>query len=137
MLNVPYALIGGVIALWVRGMYSNVPAFIGFIALFGVAVLNGLVLVSTINQFLKEGQFLSEAIKLAAETRLRPVLMTALVAILGFLPMALSHGAGVEVQKPLATVVIGGLITSTLLTLVVLPVLYSWVEGRKARKEKA
>jgi cobalt-zinc-cadmium resistance protein CzcA len=128
MLNVPFALIGGVIALWVRGMYLNVPASIGFIALFGVAVLNGLVLVSTMNQFLKEGHPLSRAIQLAAETRLRPVLMTALVAILGFLPMALSQGAGAEVQKPLATVVIGGVFTATLLTLIVLPVIYGWTE---------
>ncbi len=134
MLNVPFALIGGVIALWVRGMYLNVPASIGFIALFGVAVLNGLVLVSTINQFLKEGQPLPLAIKNAASTRLRPVLMTALVAILGFLPMALSHGAGAEVQKPLATVVIGGVFTSTLLTLVVLPVIYGWMQaGREGQ----
>ncbi|WP_373532509.1 efflux RND transporter permease subunit [Vampirovibrio sp.] len=129
MLNVPFALIGGVIALWLRGMYLNVPAFIGFIALFGVAVLNGLVLVSTINQYLKEGHPLSQAIQLAAETRLRPVLMTALVAILGFMPMALSHGAGAEVQKPLATVVIGGVFTSTFLTLIVLPVIYGWTQA--------
>jgi len=127
MVNVPFALIGGVIALWVRGMYLNVPASIGFIALFGVAVLNGLVLVSTINQLLQQGLDLESAIKQAAETRLRPVIMTALVAILGFLPMALSQGAGAEIQKPLATVVIGGVFTSTLLTLVVLPVIYSWM----------
>jgi len=130
MLNVPFALIGGVIALWVRGMYLNVPACIGFIALFGVAVLNGLVLVSYMNQLRSEGMGLMDAIRHGAETRLRPVLMTALVATLGFMPMALSTGSGAEVQKPLATVVIGGLITSTLLTLVVLPVIYSWISQR-------
>lgn len=131
MLNVPFALIGGVIALWVRGMYLNVPACIGFIALFGVAVLNGLVLVSYINQLRVEGKDLLTAIQEGAETRLRPVLMTALVATLGFMPMALSTGSGAEVQKPLATVVIGGLITSTLLTLVVLPVIYSWISQKE------
>ncbi|MBY0404654.1 MAG: CusA/CzcA family heavy metal efflux RND transporter [Cyanobacteria bacterium] len=128
MLNVPFGLIGGVLALWLRGMYLNVPASIGFIALFGVAVLNGLVLVSTINQMrnkeLEDSQSLDQAIQKSAETRFRPVLMTALVAMLGFFPMALSSSAGAEVQKPLATVVIGGLITSTLLTLIVLPVVY-------------
>lgn len=145
MLNVPFALIGGVIALWIRGMYLNVPASIGFIALFGVAVLNGLVLVSYINQLRVEGKDLLPAIREGAETRLRPVLMTALVATLGFMPMALSHGSGAEVQKPLATVVIGGLITSTILTLVVLPVIYSWISQnetietilKRTRKRKA
>ncbi len=131
MLNVPFALIGGILALWVRGMYLNVPASIGFIALFGVAVLNGLVLVSTINQFIKHGMSLEGAIKKAAETRLRPVMMTALVAILGFLPMAISHGAGAEVQKPLATVIIGGVFTSTLLTLIVLPVIYYGISKKE------
>ncbi len=129
MLNVPFALIGGVISLWVRGMYLSVPASIGFVALFGVAVLNGLVLVSYINKLADQGLDLETAIRKGACVRLRPVLMTALVGMLGFLPMALSHGAGAEVQKPLATVVIGGLVTSTLLTLVVLPVLYGWFGG--------
>lgn len=130
MVNVPFALIGGVVALWVRGMYLNVPAAIGFIALFGVAILNGLVLVNTINQLLAQNTPLREAILQAAKTRLRPVLITALVAILGFLPMAISQGAGAEVQKPLATVVIGGIFSSTLLTLIVLPVLYQWVSEK-------
>lgn len=124
LLNVPFALIGGLLALWVRGMYLSVPATIGFIALFGVAVLNGIVLISSISEEAKKVS-VSQAIENAALIRLRPVLMTALVATLGFLPMAVSHGAGAEVQKPLATVVIGGLITSTVLTLLVLPVLYS------------
>ena len=131
ILNVPFALIGGVIALWIRGMYLSVPAAVGFIALFGVAILNGLVLISTINSLREEGLDLHSAIMKGAETRLRPVLMTALVATLGFMPMALSTGAGAEVQKPLATVVIGGLVTSTLLTLVVLPVIYSWISQTK------
>jgi len=127
LLNVPLALIGGVLALWLRGMYISVPAVIGFIALFGVAVLNGLVLISTFNKL--KAQFLDtdQLIIQGAESRLRPVLMTALVAILGFLPMAISHGAGAEVQKPLATVVIGGLLSSTLLTLFVLPCVFKVV----------
>lgn len=131
MTNVPFALIGGVIALWWRGMYLSVPASIGFVALFGVAVLNGVVLISTINQLTQKGEELETALKHAAEMRLRPVLMTALVATLGFLPMAMSTGAGAEIQKPLATVVIGGLVSSTLLTLFVLPVIYSWVCRRR------
>ncbi len=128
MLNVPFAIIGGVIALWLRGLYLSVPACIGFIALFGVAVLNGLVLITYINQLRDEGEELYQAVKLGVEARLRPVLMTALVAALGFLPMALSAGSGAEIQRPLATVVIGGLISSTLLTMVVLPVLYTCLE---------
>lgn len=128
LLNVPFALIGGIVALWLRGMYLSVPALVGFIALFGVAILNGLVLIATINRLRNiDGLSLVKAIRQGAETRLRPVLMTALVAMLGFLPMAVSTSAGAEVQKPLATVVIGGLVTSTLLTMIVLPVLYAWV----------
>ena len=106
-------------------------ASIGFIALFGVAVLNGVVLISYVNQLLKEGHKLEFAIIRGASDRLRPVLMTALVASLGFIPMAISQGTGAEVQRPLATVVIGGLITSTLLTLFVLPVVYRWIESKK------
>ncbi len=134
ILNVPFALIGGVLALWVRGMYLSVPASVGFIALFGVAILNGLVLISTINKLREDGLDLHAAILQGAETRLRPVLMTALVAMLGFMPMAISHGSGAEVQKPLATVVIGGLITSTLLTLVVLPVIYNCISQAEEMK---
>ena len=130
LLNVPFALIGGIFALWFRHMYLSVPASIGFIALFGVAVLNGLVLVSYINKLIEKGMSVDEAVKHGAEVRLRPVLMTALVAALGFLPMALSQGAGAEIQKPLATVVIGGLCTSTLLTLLVLPVIYDWFSNK-------
>ncbi|PZM83413.1 MAG: hypothetical protein DKT66_09665 [Candidatus Melainabacteria bacterium] len=127
LLNVPFALIGGVVALWARGMYLSVPACIGFVALFGVAVLNGLVLVSYINRLVEDGMQPESAIRSACEVRLRPVLMTAMVASLGFFPMALSTSSGAEVQKPLATVVIGGIVTSTLLTLLVLPAIYSWL----------
>jgi cobalt-zinc-cadmium resistance protein CzcA len=122
--GVPLALSGGVLALWLRLMPFSITAAVGFIALSGVAVLNGLVMVSYINQLRREGLDVEEAIIRGSLTRLRPVLMTALVASLGFVPMALAHGTGAEVQRPLATVVIGGLISSTLLTLVVLPALY-------------
>jgi cobalt-zinc-cadmium resistance protein CzcA len=134
ILNVPFALIGGIVALFLRGLPLSVSGAIGFIALFGVAVLNGIVMVAYFNKLREEGTPLDEAIVKGAAVRLRPVLMTALVASLGFIPMALSHGTGAEVQRPLATVVIGGLITSTLLTLVVLPTLYRWWEGRAMMK---
>jgi heavy metal efflux system protein len=127
---VPLGLTGGILALWLRGMPFSITSAVGFIALSGVAVLNGLVMVSYINQLRREGLGLDEAIIQGSLTRLRPVLITALVASLGFVPMALAHGTGAEVQKPLATVVIGGLISSTLLTLVVLPALYRIVERR-------
>jgi heavy metal efflux system protein len=130
---VPFALVGGIAALWLRHLNLNLSASVGFIALFGVAVLNGVVLVAYINQLRQEGRPLDEAVREGSETRLRPVLMTALVASFGFIPMAISTSQGSEVQRPLATVVIGGLITSTLLTLVVLPVLYEWLEERWPR----
>jgi cobalt-zinc-cadmium resistance protein CzcA len=130
MLNVPFALVGGIGALWLRGLNLNLSASVGFIALFGVAVLNGVVLLSYVNQLRREGRSLRVAVTEGSETRLRPVLATALVASVGFLPMATSTSAGSEVQRPLATVVIGGLITSTILTLVVLPVAYEWIEER-------
>jgi cobalt-zinc-cadmium resistance protein CzcA len=122
--GVPLALTGGILALWLRDISLSIAAGVGFIALSGVAVLNGVVMVSFINQLRKEGRPLDEAIREGSLTRLRPVLMTALVASLGFVPMALAHGRGAEVQKPLATVVIGGIISSTILTLLVLPALY-------------
>jgi cobalt-zinc-cadmium resistance protein CzcA len=122
--GVPLALTGGIVALWLRGIPLSISAGVGFIALSGVAVLNGVVMVSFINQLRKAGKPVDEAVREGALTRLRPVLMTALVAALGFVPMALAHGRGAEVQKPLATVVIGGIISSTLLTLLVLPALY-------------
>jgi cobalt-zinc-cadmium resistance protein CzcA len=134
MLNVPFALIGGVAALWLRDLNLSLSAAIGFIALFGVAVLNGVVMLTYINQLRASGQALADAVRSGALVRLRPVLMTALVASVGFLPMALSTSQGAEVQRPLATVVIGGLVTSTILTLVLLPVLYGWLEERWERR---
>jgi cobalt-zinc-cadmium resistance protein CzcA len=128
MLDVPFALVGGIAALWLRGLNLNLSAAVGFIALFGVAVLNGVVLIAYINQLRASGRPLPDAVREGSEVRLRPVLMTALVASFGFLPMALSTSPGSEVQRPLATVVIGGLLTSTLLTLLVLPVLYQSLE---------
>jgi heavy metal efflux system protein len=124
--NVPFALVGGVAALWIRGMNLNLSASIGFLALFGVAMLNGVVLVSSIRQTLAAGAPVREAMLAGARRRLRPVLMTASVASLGFIPMALSTSTGAEVQRPLATVVIGGLFSSTMLTLFLLPVVYEW-----------
>lgn len=135
--GVPLAAVGGVAALWLRGMPFSISAGVGFIALFGVAVLNGLVMVSAIRAFLAQGVPLFEAIPQAAEQRLRPVLMTALVASLGFLPMALNTGIGAEVQRPLATVVIGGLISATFLTLFVLPVLYTFLAPRTTPRRTA
>ncbi|RUL89476.1 hypothetical protein TsocGM_01505 [Tautonia sociabilis] len=122
--GVPLALTGGILALWMRGMPFSISAAVGFIALSGIAVLNGLVMISSINGRVREGDEPHRAVFEGALQRLRPVLMTALVASLGFVPMALSHGAGAEVQKPLATVVIGGLFTATILTLLVIPALY-------------
>ena len=126
------SIVGGVLFLAMRGMPFSISAGVGFIALFGVAVLNGVVMVSYINHLREEGKSVQEAVVQGAEIRLRPVLMTALVASLGFIPMALATSAGAEVQRPLATVVIGGLITSTLLTLLILPTLYGWFERDQA-----
>ena len=131
--GVPLALTGGIIALLLRDIPFSISAAVGFIALSGIAVLNGLVMVSFIRDLRFHGQRLNEAIIEGALTRLRPVLMTALVAALGFIPMALNSGIGSEVQRPLATVVIGGIISSTLLTLLVLPALYGLVHGRDKR----
>jgi heavy metal efflux system protein len=126
--NLPFALIGGVVSLYLSGLYLSVPASVGFIVLFGVAVLNGVVLVSRISQLREEGVILEEAIRLGCVNRLRPVLMTASIAIFSLIPMLFAGGAGSEIQKPLATVVVGGLITSTLLTMLVIPSVYSWFE---------
>ena len=136
LVNVPFAAVGGIAALWVRGITLNLSASVGFIALFGVAVLNGVVMIAAIRALRDdEGLNVHDATLEGAASRLRPVLMTALVAAIGFMPMALSQGAGSEVQRPLATVVIGGIITSTLLTLIVLPTLYglmeTWIERRQ------
>jgi len=141
-INLPFALSGGIFLLWIRGMYLSVSASIGFVALFGVAVLNGIVLVEHINELRRKGLPLRESVVRGAADRFRPVLMTALVASLGFIPMAFNTGPGSEVQRPLATVVIGGLITATLLTLLVLPTIYYWADknsripGLKSEEEK-
>jgi cobalt-zinc-cadmium resistance protein CzcA len=134
--GIPLAVVGGVFALVIRGMPFSISAGVGFIALFGVAVLNGLVMVAYINHLKQSGIALRGAIREGAMVRLRPVLMTALVASLGFIPMAVSTSAGAEVQRPLATVVIGGLITSTVLTLVVLPLLYEVFERDATDRQK-
>jgi cobalt-zinc-cadmium resistance protein CzcA len=132
-LNVPLAITGGLLALALRGYPFSISAGVGFIALFGVAVLNGVVLVSYMVERRQAGASPEQAAEQAARARLRPVLMTALVASLGFLPMALANSAGAEVQRPLATVVIGGLVTSTLLTLLVLPAVYAWLGQPRSR----
>ncbi|MGY2296132.1 CusA/CzcA family heavy metal efflux RND transporter [Pseudomonas yamanorum] len=134
--GIPFALTGGIMALWLRDIPLSISAGVGFIALSGVAVLNGLVMIAFIRSLREEGRSLSAAINEGALTRLRPVLMTALVASLGFIPMALATGTGAEVQRPLATVVIGGIISSTLLTLLVLPVLYHWAHRREEQEDR-
>jgi heavy metal efflux system protein len=129
--GIPFAITGGILALLIRQMPFSISAGIGFITLAGIAVLNGLVMITFINQLRPEGQAVPDAVRIGAKARLRPVLMTASVACIGFIPMALGTGVGAEVQKPLATVVIGGLLTSTLLTFIVLPTLYAWFEQKK------
>lgn len=129
--GIPFALTGGIMALWLRDIPLSISAGVGFIALSGVAVLNGLVMIAFIRNLREEGRSLPMAIREGALTRLRPVLMTALVASLGFVPMALATGTGAEVQRPLATVVIGGILSSTILTLLVLPALYQWAHRRE------
>ncbi|MDK9699008.1 MAG: CusA/CzcA family heavy metal efflux RND transporter [bacterium] len=128
--NLPFALIGGVFALYLSGLYLSVPASVGFVVLFGVAVLNGVVLVTYISQLRQDGMSLQEAVVKGSNDRLRPVLMTAAIAIISLIPMLYATGPGSEVQRPLATVVVGGLLTSTFLTLIVLPILYRWFEGK-------
>ena len=131
IINIPLALIGGIIALWASGQYLSVTATVGFIALFGVSVENGIVMVSYFNQLRREGKSLQNVLIEGALLRLRPVLMTAMTTALGLLPLLLSRGIGAEVQRPLATVVVGGLFTSTLLTLFVLPTLYGAFERKE------
>jgi cobalt-zinc-cadmium resistance protein CzcA len=133
--GIPFALTGGILALWLRDIPLSITAAVGFIALSGVAVLNGLVMISFIRNLREGGMSLDDAIFQGALTRLRPVLMTALVASLGFVPMAIATGTGAEVQRPLATVVIGGILSSTALTLLVLPVLYRWAYRREEEGE--
>ncbi len=135
--NVPFAIIGGIVGLFISGQYLSVPSAIGFIAVFGVAMLNGIVLVSFLNDRRRQGLSVREAVKQGTALRLRPVLMTASVAILGLIPMLISTGVGAETQRPLATVVVGGLITSTLLTLLLLPLIWEWSEARDERKRLA
>ncbi|MBS0513929.1 MAG: efflux RND transporter permease subunit [Proteobacteria bacterium] len=135
--NVPFATIGGILGLAITGQYLSVPSAIGFIAVFGVAMLNGIVLVSFLNEQRDKGLSVRDAVIRGTALRMRPVMMTASVAILGLVPMLLSSGVGAETQRPLATVVVGGLITSTLLTLILLPVLYDWIEQRAAQRAQS
>jgi cobalt-zinc-cadmium resistance protein CzcA len=132
--NVPFAVIGGIVGLFASGQYLSVPSAIGFIAVFGVAMLNGIVLVSFLNDLRRRGLSVRDSVRQGAAMRLRPVLMTASVAILGLIPMLISTGVGAETQRPLATVVVGGLFTSTALTLLLLPLMYEWAEARAERK---
>jgi cobalt-zinc-cadmium resistance protein CzcA len=122
--NIPFAMVGGIVALWASGEYLSVPASVGFIALLGIAVLNGVVMTAYFNQLRAEGMPLDQVVREGAKRRLRPVLMTASIAAMGLVPMLTASGPGSEIQKPLAIVVIGGLVTSTLLTLIILPILY-------------
>jgi cobalt-zinc-cadmium resistance protein CzcA len=134
LLAIPFAMVGGLLGLLLGGLYLSVPASVGFIALFGVAVLNGVVKIAYINQLREQGMSLDEAVLTGMVLRLRPVLMTAVVAMMALIPLLLATGPGSEIQRPLATVVVGGLFSSTALTLVVLPVLYREVEQRMARR---
>lgn len=141
MLNLPFALIGGTLALYLWSTTFNISAAVGYIAVFGVSVLNGVVLVSSIRQAFEEGLPLREAVMRGCEIRFRPIIVSGIVAVIGFLPAALSHGIGAEIQRPLARVVIGGLISSTALTLLVLPAIYAlltrWQESREQPTPKA
>ena len=132
--NVPFATVGGIVSLWISGQYLSVPSAIGFIAVFGMAMLNGVVLISFVNELRDKGHSLAEAVRRGCELRLRPVLMTAFTTILAITPLLLSTGVGAETQRPLASVVIGGLFTSTLLTLILLPAIYEWVESQTGRQ---
>jgi cobalt-zinc-cadmium resistance protein CzcA len=135
IVNVPLALIGGILGLLVTGQYLSVPASVGFIALFGIAVQNGMVLVTYFNDLRVRGRSVAQAVEEGALLRLRPVLMTAMTTVLGLMPLLLARGIGSDVQRPLATVVVFGLTTSTFLTLVVIPAVYAWVEGRREAVE--
>jgi cobalt-zinc-cadmium resistance protein CzcA len=135
LVNLPFAMVGGVFALFISGLYLSVPASVGFIVLFGVAVLNGVVLISYISDLRDNGASVAEAVRTGCEARLRPVLMTASISILSLVPMVFATGPGSEVQRPLAVVVIGGLVTSTVLTLLVLPTLYQWFAPERTEVE--
>jgi len=130
LLNIPFAITGGIISLFISGEYLSVPASVGFIALFGIAVLNGIVMVSYFNTLLSNGYTIHEAVSEGARRRLRPVLMTAFIAALGLLPLLFATGVGSEIQKPLAIVVLGGLVTSTILTLLILPPAFKMIYNR-------
>jgi cobalt-zinc-cadmium resistance protein CzcA len=134
LVNIPLALIGGIMALWASGEYLSVPATIGFITLLGVAVLNGVVLVTTFNQLVAEGVPIEEVVRDGAARRLRPVLMTAASTALGLSPLLVASGPGAELQRPLAIVVTGGLVSATALTLILLPILYRWLSLRGCRE---
>jgi cobalt-zinc-cadmium resistance protein CzcA len=135
MLNLPFALIGGTLALWLWGSNFNISAAVGYIAVFGVSVLNGVVLVSSIRQAVTDGLSGRDAIVRGCEIRFRAIVVSAIVAVIGFLPAAFSHGIGAEIQQPLARVVVGGLISSTVLTLLVLPAVYALIIGRPTSAE--
>jgi cobalt-zinc-cadmium resistance protein CzcA len=135
MLNLPFAIIGGTFALWVSGTHFSISSAVGYIAVFGVSVLDGVVLVSFIRQAAGEGLPVREAIMKGCELRFRPIIVTAIVAIIGFLPAALSHGIGAEIQRPLARVVIGGLVSATAMTLLVLPAIYELLARRQERRQ--
>jgi len=135
LLNIPLALVGGVAALWISGQNLSVPASVGFIALFGIALENGMVLVTYLNQLVRSGVPVDEASIRGASMRVRPVLMTAVTTSLGLAPLLFATGTGSEVQRPLAAVVVGGLITSTVLTLLVIPALYKWFSVRVETEE--
>jgi cobalt-zinc-cadmium resistance protein CzcA len=137
ILNVPFALIGGMLALWITGINFSISAGVGFICLFGVSVQDGVILINRFKENLHNNVPLLEAVREGAQTRVRPVVMTALMASLGLLPAALSTGIGSETQKPLATVMIGGLMTCTVLSLLILPVTYELIYSRRERKEEA
>jgi heavy metal efflux system protein len=136
LLAIPFAMVGGLLGLLVGRLYLSVPASVGFIALFGVAVLNGVVKIAYINQLRDQGMSLDEAVLTGMVLRLRPVLMTAVVAMMALIPLLLATGPGSEIQRPLATVVIGGLFSSTALILVVMPVLYRWMEQRIVQRRE-
>ena len=135
LINIPFAMVGGMVALAGAGEYLSVPASVGFIALLGIAVLNGLVMVSYFRQLRREGMTMHEAVRIGAARRLRPVLMTASIAAFGLVPLLFATGPGSEIQKPLAIVVIGGLVSATMLTLVLLPILYERFGESKSERE--
>jgi cobalt-zinc-cadmium resistance protein CzcA len=137
MLNLPFALIGGTLALFLSGTHFNISAAVGYVAVFGVSVLNGVVLVSSIRQARAEGLGVLDAVVRGCALRFRPIVVSGIVAVVGFIPAAISHGIGSEIQRPLARVVVGGLISSSILTLLVLPVVYALIAERGERREGA